>query len=351
MRKRGPRVFNRPMTVINGGEVRRLPIGTPVRLPRRSIRTLARRGYTLIELVLGMIVAALLMAGMASALVVASRAADITTDVAAHTTGARETADRITADLNHAVTLVSQNANSVSFTVSDRNGDGSPETIRYAWGGNVGDSLTREYNSSTAQTILENVQQFDLTYLATPAMSPPLQESLITSLVNNRNPVGGQLNLFTVDPNHVCAQFLKPQLPSNACSWSVTGARIMIARQSDGTSLVQIRSTTARQRPSAQVLAAVSLQTGGLPAVPTWVELAFTGVSGLDPSAGVCLVFSQTSGSAAGKVQYQQTGLSMPRNTHWMTSNDGGQTWTAPTSDEDMVFEVFGTITTQGPPQ
>ena len=53
----------------------------------------------------------------------------------------------------------------VVCTVPDRTGDNAPETIRYAWSGTVGTSLTRQRNGGTAEPIATNVQSFTLTYL------------------------------------------------------------------------------------------------------------------------------------------------------------------------------------------
>jgi hypothetical protein len=53
----------------------------------------------------------------------------------------------------------------VTFTVADRNSDGNPETIRYAWGGTAGSGLTRSYNAATAASVADNLATFSLAYL------------------------------------------------------------------------------------------------------------------------------------------------------------------------------------------
>src|SRR5690606_14293632 len=52
----------------------------------------------------------------------------------------------------------------IGFTVPDGNGNGSDDTIAYAWSGVAGAALTRQYNGGTAVTILDNVQSLQFTF-------------------------------------------------------------------------------------------------------------------------------------------------------------------------------------------
>jgi len=120
-------------------------------------------GLTLVEVVVAIAITSILLAGMASALLIASRAADpvgptntvLATSMAAHD---------ILGELRFAIAFTERTATAVEFTVADRNGDEAPETIRYAWSGTAGDPLTRQYNGGTAVNVVENVQEFQLDY-------------------------------------------------------------------------------------------------------------------------------------------------------------------------------------------
>lgn len=68
------------------------------------------------------------------------------------------------ADLERATGFTERTATSATFTVPDRNGDGRPETLRYAWSGTPGAPLTLQMNGGTIQNLATNVQQFQLTY-------------------------------------------------------------------------------------------------------------------------------------------------------------------------------------------
>jgi hypothetical protein len=128
-------------------------------------RTARRAGYTFIELVVTMASSAILMAGLASVLFIASKA--ITPDATATQDANRSSLAlaQLTADLRLALDLSERTATAVTFTVPDRNGDGAVETLRYSWGGTAGNPLQYRYNSDTAVTLLANVQTFNLSAL------------------------------------------------------------------------------------------------------------------------------------------------------------------------------------------
>lgn len=129
----------------------------------RQPRASRRRALSLIELVVSMTTASLLLAGTTSTIYLVMRASDpkYAPSVAA-LDGARCAAD-LAADLSYALSLTSATATGVTATIPDRNADGSPETIRYAWAG-AGQPLTREYNGSAASAVLPSAQNFAIEY-------------------------------------------------------------------------------------------------------------------------------------------------------------------------------------------
>jgi prepilin-type N-terminal cleavage/methylation domain-containing protein len=107
-----------------------------------------RRGFTLVEMVLSMAVMTILLGGIASAMILASRAMpDLATPLKAMADG-YYAADQLAGELFAAQTITARSATSVTFTVADRNNDSIAETIRYSWGG-AGQPLTRQYNIGT----------------------------------------------------------------------------------------------------------------------------------------------------------------------------------------------------------
>ncbi len=311
-----------------------------------------RPAYTLIEMVLSMAITTVLIGGMASSLVIASRAADPSADPAARTVRARQAIDQITADLTHATALTAQSSSSVTFCVPDRDGNGTIETISYDWSLGNGDILTRDYNGTGAATILDNVDFFSLAWVARPNVVPQLVEYDGEDLFEYDSPLGGLTSNYYVSSTEWRAQYFKPDLPTNTISWGVETVELVVDRVNSGrTVLFEIRSATPRQSPTSTVLGVVSASSTSLPVITSWVQVNFSGVTGLDPGSGACLVVRQASGTAGAEIRVHSSGLNMPRHSHFMTSIDSGATWTAPGHTLDLLIKVTGAYTTQGAAQ
>ena len=97
---------------------------------------MTRRGHTLIELLISTVTASVVLGGMASSLYVASQALDLDDGEIATRTRNSRALSRMLSDVRHALSFSEIGTHSLTFTVPDRDGDNSPETIRYAWSGN-----------------------------------------------------------------------------------------------------------------------------------------------------------------------------------------------------------------------
>jgi len=123
-----------------------------------------RPGFTLAELLVAVGTTSVLMAGLMSCILIAGRALDEDRIVSAKQLQAGETLDQVLGDLHDAMSFSERTANAVTFQVPDRTGDELPETIRYSWSGIAGDPLRKEYNGSAPETLVTDVNQFDLIY-------------------------------------------------------------------------------------------------------------------------------------------------------------------------------------------
>src|SRR5579871_1618127 len=108
-------------------------------MPKRFGRSNA---FTLVELVMSLSLAAVLLLAMQSTVMVACKAIPDGRGVGSQISGGAGPVATFSSDLFAATAVSEMTANSITFTVPDRNGDGNPETIRYAWSGNAGDPLT-----------------------------------------------------------------------------------------------------------------------------------------------------------------------------------------------------------------
>jgi prepilin-type N-terminal cleavage/methylation domain-containing protein len=146
---------------------------------KRLHSRLPRAGYSLLELVIASSLSAVLMAGLAASVQIASQSLDVATGSSTTSREAQQAINQIHEDLQSALDISDLQASSVTFLVPDRDGDGLPELMLYAWGGTAGDPLTCEIDysdtnqSDTTTVIAKNVQAFQFhKYLIAPQSSP-----------------------------------------------------------------------------------------------------------------------------------------------------------------------------------
>lgn len=320
-----------------------------------------RRGpsaYTLIEAMVSLVVVSTIMGATVSTMVVASRAVGGgTTGGLAKISQSNEVAGQIASELSLALSFSVRTDTVVAFTVPDRNGDGQPESIRYEWSGVAGDPLTRQYNGGTQATIAENVHHFSLSYLlkTVPAAGAGVpQESDEVILIYHDDAPGGTFEELTITSTQWSAQYFMPDLPDNTESWKITRVqlRAKTSGAADGVFAVQIRTADAQRKPSTTVLAETTVNESSLGASFGWVSVDIGPVADLDPSAGYCVVVKHVSGAGeAAVIEYENKGHPMNPRTHWMTTTDGGASWSNRENQKDMRFFVHGTYTTLGDPQ
>ncbi|MCP3904434.1 MAG: prepilin-type N-terminal cleavage/methylation domain-containing protein [Planctomycetes bacterium] len=340
------------------------------------------RAFTLIELIISMAITSVLLIGMASALMIATRSVDDGTTLAARTAAGAPALDEITAELRLALNVTELTSRSIEFTVPDRSNpaDGTPETIRYSWSGTAGDPLFRRYNGSSAIVVAADVHHFDVTSvtrnvagvtLATPTPDPAswghdfitCPDERITDeilLVFHADALGGSL-LEEYAGKHsgyrLIAQTFRPTLPANARSWIVTRAYLRM-RTAGGTEAIdaQLREVGSDQDPMDTVLDLYTLDGTVLNNAFAWIPLPLPGAVALKPDAAAALVL-HTEGpanklsNAECIVEYESSGTPMTPDAHFALSTDTGGTWSLPDDDRDALFYVFGRVVTCGAPE
>lgn len=134
-----------------------------------------RTGYTLVELIISVGAATMLMAGMASTLFISSQSMNGVGVVEERRDAAEVQADMLQ-DFAQAELFTARTATAATFTVPDRDGDASDETISYSWTGAPNYELQYAYNGGAPVPVLSNVQSFNLDYASrfiTGAAAPP----------------------------------------------------------------------------------------------------------------------------------------------------------------------------------
>jgi prepilin-type N-terminal cleavage/methylation domain-containing protein len=316
----------------------------------RIYRAGLRRGFTLVEMVVTVAILSVIMLGMGSAMIIATRALPEADNPAAAAIAAASAAERLAAELQYAVSINDSNATAIEFTVADRNHDDVPETIRYEWSGTPGDPLTRQYNGGTPYEALADVSQFNLTYdlQSISVEIPQANESAETTLAGYGS--AQDLHDYPIKDTEWYAQYFWPTLPADATSWKVT--RVVIYAKADGPSdgeaRVQLQPPTAGNCPTGIVLQENTLLESTLLETYAAQEFSFSNAAGLSPEQGLCIVVKWTANGTACKVHGQDKNMMGPRNDLAKSSNRGAS-WSLLT-DQSLLFSVYGTVSTAGEP-
>jgi hypothetical protein len=298
-----------------------------------------------------MAIATVLMLGIGSAMLIASRAVPDAASPTGAAVSAAQCCEQLTADLQYAISVNSRSATMIEFTVADRSGDSFPEVIRYEWSGTAGAPLTRQYNGGAAVEVLANVRDFALSYdLQTiSTLIPQGNESAETILKG----YSGTANLdnYPIKSSEWYGQYFRPVLPADAVSWKVT--RIRLSGRTDGAPngecRVQLQQPTVGKLPSGTVLEEKTLLESSLLAGYQEQEFTFTQAGGLSATQGLCIVVNWISDAVACQVWGVNSNASTP-DSFLVKSTDKGVSWTAP-AGMSLLYTVYGTVTTSGAPQ
>ena len=303
------------------------------------------RAFTLVELVVCMVIAAVLLVAIGSTVVLASRALPNANNPTACTIEASMALDQLVAELEAAVYITEHSQTAIAFTVADRNNDGLNERIRYAWSGIAGDPLTRQYNGGTVSPFITNVQQFSLapeiqsiTEAYPGAGVEDAFDSLLVTTVS-----GTGLGSVDVKSTNWSGQYFQMNLPANTMGWRPTRIRFMAKKNSSsGITKVQLRPADASFKPTGTVLQELSMDASILPTWYTWIEGSLT-LDRKRSSDPVCLVFKYFSGVIPATLESNDgAGL--------LASSNSGVTWTY-SSLQDLQCQLYGKVTQPGPTQ
>ena len=322
----------------------------PPQIPRAPGPPAVRAGLTLIELSVSLAVVSIVLGAIGSTVVLVTHAVPGAGDPATRTIAAGRVGERLTAELSEAIHICQWPANAITFTVADRDADGSPERICYSWSGTPGEPLTRAYNGGAAVTVVQDVHEFQLTYdlkTVSEEYPGPFVESAEVYL-SGYDPVPADKE-FSVDDKHWIGQYCKPTLPPEAITWAAK--RILFTAMGrggiTGTTKVQLRLADGNALPTDTVLQERVMNEWELSSVVyTWREFSFDGASGLSPGDGLCLVLEWIQDAHSASILYDDE---VPA-TAMVTTDNAGDTWRNEAA-KAIVYHAYGTYTTAGAPQ
>jgi hypothetical protein len=307
-------------------------------------------------MVVSLLISATLLLSLQSVLMIATRAIPSGNSRASSLIAGSNALSTISSDVFYATSVTEMTPTVITLTVPDRIGGGQPHTVRYAWSGNAGDPLTRQFNGGNVVAIVPSIQSFSLFYdkraVQAPTTYTTSAETLLADDTSTSNPTD-----FRVASNAWPGQYFAPSLPSNANTWAVT--RVLLPAEVSGVnigqSLVQIRAVDANGYPTSTVLDQQTLLENNLTTSYAWQQFNFSNATGLSPSQAAAIVVQWVSDTYSCNIQYQGAGLlglggliggllGTGNMVQW-----NGNSWST-VSGCNLYFYVYGTYTTPNPP-
>jgi len=315
-----------------------------------------RRGYTLIEMLVSASSMGVIMTGIASAILLASQSLRLAVDPNDNdmlvSAGTQSALFVLTQELSVATTVVKDGATGVLLIISDRDGDGSDEIVRYSWSGKAGDPLKRQCNFDTPHDILSGVSEFSMKYAGPREANEPNGVESIESLLFCYPTLGSSVSLtdiadFSVNPAKWLGQYFVPNADPNATGFTITRASYLTRCDSDpnGQMFVRIRKPTAGglPDPNSEPNLATSLLGSSLPTASfIWYEAWFSSSPCFTPvTSGVCLTVEQDVAPPSSAIIYAKTGAPTGEGSTLLKTVSGKSSWTA-LDNQSMFLRVMG---------
>lgn len=315
--------------------------------PEKLLGARQPRGFTLMELIVSLMAALVLVAGMGSSIYLAASAANPQVGPFQARNSAATVLKELDRDLPYAkaVSKSEQSHRILEFQVPDRNGDGTPELIRYEWSGTPGDPLERILNSGSRQRLLDNVQHFGLDYHSRTVVDIFEEESPLQQWVNQSSSSFFEGTYQLSSNGGIGTDFL-PALPASATAWSVTDVSVRCQRNGNTNGVIRAQITTADHwRRPANVVDEVILFETQLPSSLNWYSFSFPNARAMIPGERACLLFQFHSGSQ-NVMTLRTNNLSLLSSDTWLlTTSNGGASWDHH-FERDLMVRINGTYTT-----
>jgi len=325
-----------------------------IRLPSKS------RAFTLAELLVSLGLAGVLMAGLGSAVLLATHSVPSPSGPANQVGASAPGVDVLTTELYYARSFASIQPTSVTFPVAPRGADAGPETITYSWSGNKGDALMRKYNAGAAVPVVNNVYGLNFSYnklartsTQTVTTTNTSAEQLVASFTN----WSGLLVIptstdYPVTSTQQISEYFQLNVspPAGATALNITRATLNLKAVAGGgpSFIVGLYKPSPALAPSTTLLAKpVTVSSSVLGSSYAWTDIYFSNATITNLSQDYCLVVSAPTTAYGCCVQYLSDTLLTPAeiDAMQMTSGNG---WgpTTNTNQREVPFYCYGTWTT-----
>jgi len=265
----------------------------------KHTRQKQRLAFTLLETLTATVCTAVLMAGLASCLVIAGHVFDEDRMALIQQTRVSEPVDRMLSQMRYATGFSERTAHAVTFAVPDQDGDDLAESIRYAWSGTPGDPLTMVYNGGSPAVLVPAVQDLDLAFSTRTltgtgfAQGEHLEVTAQPYLINSHvDAPGGRSGTFGTMPTYWYALYLEPNVPDGFSHWDFTQLQLSLKKSANADGYFAIQVCLSAEDPigPATVLQELIVHESTLTNQYQWYEYNFDAVTGLNPDQPLFIV-------------------------------------------------------------
>ena len=319
-----------------------------------TFRSPWRRGFTLVELGISSAIVGVLMVSLASVVVLSAKALPTEGSVGERIAENASALELLAGELRCATEVTHAEPTSVTFTVGDRNGDKTPETIRYAWAG-AGTPVTREYNGSAPVPVSGPAAEFSLLYTRRTKSETVTSTTTWNSgevLFSNFSGWSGILatsNSFTCSSSAWGAEAFaidRVTFPPDTTKVVITRASIM-ARSAGSTASPTYTVGIHKPASTGSSLPAVSpvgtpttMNVSALTTSFAWVDVPLN-VTLPDLGTRYVLVV-KGSGTSSVVLRYLTAATALLDNYYWRSTTNSGSAWSSEVNTADMPFFVYG---------
>jgi hypothetical protein len=324
------------------------------RQTRRSPHRATRRGFTLVELGVSSAIVGMLMVSLASVVVVSAKALPEPGSPADRTGQNTSALELLAGELRCAVEVISAQPGSVEFRVADRDGDKTPETIRYAWAG-AGSPLTREYNGAAAVPVSGPLTDFAISYsrrsrteTATTATTWNSGEVLFSSFTGWSGLIAVANTFSATSANWAAQTFAIDRVSFPADTSRVVITRASVIARSAGTSAsptytvgIHPPASSGSSIPAVTPIGTpITMNTGSLTTSFAWVDVPLN-VTLPDTSTRWILVV-KGSGTSSVVLRYLSISVGIVDPYFWRSTANSGSSWTSELNTADAPFFIYG---------
>lgn len=262
-----------------------------------------------------------------------------------------DTLSRISTDLELATSIASISSDQVEFTVPDRDGDGLPEQIKYQWANASSanpNTVLWSMNGGLQTVLFEDIGGFLLTPRSTVVSGtvPCHQLSEVAILKRLDSLPGCSYKEQAISSSKVYAQYFIPDLNASGPLWDLGKLRLMVKSAGgtqDGILRVRVTGSDLSQTPSTTIYAEIDIPESSLGPNYRWLTIPIAPISRQIASSPLCITLSSAGGT--GNIAYVQSfksPLNMPANCSFLSSTNGGTSWSNPDSKSGIRLYAYG---------